>query len=144
MLRVMGPVRRSLGYAGPFGQFQPGSPDETLPPLAAAAALPKARRRIEIEEQVMIRTVMAAVVLIALTGGASAQGAGEALTREDVQALREAAQATAKATRENVDYARVVPDVLHQILAKLDKIENKLDKLENLQRASAPRQRPAR
>ena len=92
----------------------------------------------------MIRAAMAAVLLVGMAGAAEAQSAGEALTREDVQTLKDAAQATAKATRETVDYVRVVPDVLHQILAKLDKIENKLDKLENLQRANAPRQRPAR
>ena len=44
--------------------------------------------------------------------------------------LIEATQAAAKASRENVDYARVVPDLLYQILAKLDKIEDKLDKVE--------------
>jgi hypothetical protein len=49
----------------------------------------------------------------------------------DMRELVEAAKATAKAARENVDYARVTPDILTQILAKLDKIENKLDKVEN-------------
>ncbi len=44
--------------------------------------------------------------------------------------MLDAAKATAKATRENVDYARVTPDILFQILAKLDKIEDKLDKVE--------------
>jgi hypothetical protein len=88
-----------------------------------------------------MRRAIAAVLLVTIAGAAQAQGAGQALTREDVQTLKEAAQATAKATRETVDYVRVVPDVLHQILAKLDKIENKLDKLEDLQRASAPRPR---
>jgi hypothetical protein len=88
-----------------------------------------------------MRRAIAAVLLVTIAGAAQAQGAGEGLTREDVQTLKEAAQATAKATSETVDYVRVVPDVLHQILAKLDKIENKLDKLEDLQRASAPRPR---
>ncbi len=45
-------------------------------------------------------------------------------------------QATAKASRENVDYARVVPDLLYQILAKLDKIEGKLDKVETTLKAA--------
>ena len=89
----------------------------------------------------MIRAGMAAVLLAGMAAAAQAQGAGEALTREDVQTLKEAAQATAKATRETVDYVRVMPDVLHQILAKLDKIEAKLDKIEDLQRANAPRRR---
>ena len=84
----------------------------------------------------MKRAAMGAVVLLTMSGAAFAQ---DGLTREDVQALRDAAQATAKATRENVDYARVTPDILYQILAKLDKIEGKLDKLENLQRAANQR-----
>jgi hypothetical protein len=53
------------------------------------------------------------------------------LPEADMRELVEAAKATAKAARENVDYARVTPDILTQILAKLDKIENKLDKVEN-------------
>ena len=44
-------------------------------------------------------------------------------SRAEMRELVEAMQATAKASRENVDYARVVPDLLYQILAKLDKIE---------------------
>ncbi len=88
-----------------------------------------------------MRRAIAAVLLVTIAGAVQAQGAGEALTREDVQTLKEAAQATAKATRETVDYVRVMPDVLHQILAKLDTIENQLDKLVALQRADAPRQR---
>jgi len=49
----------------------------------------------------------------------------------EIRELLDAAKATAKATRENVDYARTVPDILFQILTKLDKIEDKLDKVEN-------------
>src|SRR4051794_41086013 len=48
----------------------------------------------------------------------------------EMRGLLDAAQATAKATRENLDYARVTPDLLYQILNKLDKIETKLDKIE--------------
>lgn len=58
----------------------------------------------------------------------SANGPG--LSNTDIRELVDAAKATAKATRENVDYIRVVPDVLYQILAKLDKVEAKLDKIE--------------
>lgn len=60
----------------------------------------------------------------------SAPAAGE------MRELIDAAKATAKATRENVDHARVVPDILTQILAKLDKLENKLDKIENAVKAN--------
>jgi flagellar biosynthesis regulator FlaF len=49
----------------------------------------------------------------------------------EMRELLDAAKATAKASRENVDYIRVVPDILFQILAKLDKVENKLDRIEN-------------
>jgi hypothetical protein len=60
----------------------------------------------------------------------------------EMRELLEAAKATAKATRENVDYARVTPDLLYQILAKLDKIEDKLDKVENaVKRDTAARAR---
>lgn len=55
---------------------------------------------------------------------------GAALPGAAMQELIEASKATAKAARENVDYARVTPDLLSQILAKLDKIEDKLDKVE--------------
>ncbi len=54
-----------------------------------------------------------------------------AMSGAEIRELLDAAKATAKASRENVDYIRVVPDVLYQILAKLDKVENKLDKIEN-------------
>jgi hypothetical protein len=59
-----------------------------------------------------------------------------AVTRSEVRELIEAAQATAKASRENVDYARVVPDLLYQILTKLDKIEDKLDRVDTTLKAS--------
>jgi hypothetical protein len=49
----------------------------------------------------------------------------------EMRELLDAAKATARATRENLDYAKVTPDLLYQILAKLDKIEDKLDKVEN-------------
>jgi hypothetical protein len=88
----------------------------------------------------MRSVIAAAILLVGSVGAAQAQGTG-ALTREDVQALRAAAEATAKSTRETVDYVRVTPDILHQILAKLDKIETKLDKLENLQRSASSRGR---
>jgi hypothetical protein len=57
----------------------------------------------------------------------------------EMRELVEAARAGAKAARENVEYARVVPDILTQILAKLDKIEDKLDKVENAIKAGPPR-----
>ena len=56
---------------------------------------------------------------------------GPALSSADMRELLDAAKATAKATRENVDYTRVVPDMLLQIQVKLDKLEDKLDKIEN-------------
>ena len=55
--------------------------------------------------------------------------------------LLDAAQATAKATRENLDYARVTPDLLYQILSKLDKIETKLDKIEDAVKRDTARSR---
>ncbi|HEX8664207.1 MAG TPA: hypothetical protein VF744_09285 [Beijerinckiaceae bacterium] len=67
-----------------------------------------------------------------------------ALSEADLRALVEAARATAAAVRENVDYARVTPDILTQILAKLDKIENKLDKVENAIKAGGAPRRPTR
>jgi hypothetical protein len=64
------------------------------------------------------------------------------ISSAEIRELLEAAKATAKATRDNVDYNRVVPDILFQILTKLDKIENKLDKIENaLKRNRATRTR---
>jgi len=64
-----------------------------------------------------------------------------AVSPAEIRELLDAAKATAKASRENVDYSRVVPDILFQILAKLDKIETKLDKMENALKASSARKR---
>ncbi|MEE1610392.1 hypothetical protein [Microvirga sp. CF3016] len=92
----------------------------------------------------------ASLLIIALTSQALGQTgpapAGDAVTasRTEMRELIEATQAAAKASRENVDYARVVPDLLYQILAKLDKIEDKLDKVETTLKetqASAARRR---
>jgi hypothetical protein len=70
----------------------------------------------------------------AQTSPAAAPG-GASMTRAEIRELIDAAKQTAKASRENVDYSRVVPDLLYQILAKLDKIEDKLDKVENAVKA---------
>jgi hypothetical protein len=87
----------------------------------------------------MRRTVVMGIVLAGLAGPAQAQQA-PASPEADTRELLEAARATAKATRENVDYARVTPDLLTQILAKLDKIEDKLGRLEDaVRRDNAPR-----
>jgi hypothetical protein len=64
----------------------------------------------------------------AQTGPSPSESAN--LSRADIRELIEATKAAAKASRENVDYNRVVPDILTQILAKLDKIEDKLDRVE--------------
>jgi hypothetical protein len=80
--------------------------------------------------------------LLALTVQASAQTAPApaneegSFSRAEIKELLDAAKATAKASRENVDYARVVPDILFQILTKLDKIEDKLDKIEEAAKAN--------
>jgi hypothetical protein len=86
------------------------------------------------------------VCLISLAGPVQAQTGsapapeGSTLSSADTRELLDAARATAKAARENVDYARVVPDILFQILTKLDKIEDKLDKVENaIKRERSPR-----
>lgn len=94
------------------------------------------------------------VIASALTIGLTCQAVGQtspapandtvAATRTEMRELIEAAQATAKASRENVDHARVVPDLLYQILTKLDKLEDKLDKVETTLKetqASAARRR---
>ena len=84
----------------------------------------------------------AAILTIALISQARAQTnsvpANDVVlgSRTEIRELVEAMQATAKASRENVDYARVVPDLLYQILAKLDKIEGKLDKVETTLKAA--------
>lgn len=83
---------------------------------------------------------IASVLTIGLTCQAMAQTGPAndvvAASRTEMRELIEATQAAAKASRENVDYARVVPDLLYQILAKLDKIENKLDKVETTLKAT--------
>lgn len=91
----------------------------------------------------MRRAILLGMVLACLTGSAHAQQSPirpDAETRE----LLEAARATAKAARENVDYARVVPDILTQILAKLDKIEDKLGKVEDAIKDGRPRRATGR
>jgi hypothetical protein len=90
----------------------------------------------------MRRAALAAILTLGLACQALAQTspapAGDAapVSRAEIRELIEAAQATAKASRENVDYSRVVPDLLYQILTKLDKIEDKLDKVENAVKAN--------
>jgi phage tail sheath gpL-like len=84
----------------------------------------------------MRRGFWTALALVALTGAAGAQEAASVdparpLSTGEIRELLEAAKATAKAARENVDYNRVVPDLLFQMLTKLDKLEDKLDKVEN-------------
>ena len=80
---------------------------------------------------------IASLLIVGLTGQAAGQTAAPsndavAASRTDMRELIEATQAVAKASRENVDHARVVPDLLYQILTKLDKIETKLDKVETI------------
>ena len=98
----------------------------------------------------MRSTAIASLLLIGLASQALGQTApapandAVAASRAEMRELIEAMQATAKASRENVDYARVVPDLLYQILGKLDKIEDKLDKVETTLKqtqASAARKR---
>jgi len=92
----------------------------------------------------MCRAVLTLILLLGFAAQASAQTAAAPaadnapVSRAEIRELIEAAQATAKASRENVDYTRVVPDLLYQILAKLDKIEDKLDKVENAVKSGRP------
>ena len=85
---------------------------------------------------------IASLLMIGLTSQALGQTspvpANDAVTasRADMRELIEATQAVAKASRENVDHARVVPELLYQILTKLDKIEDKLDKVETTLKAT--------
>ena len=87
--------------------------------------------------------VLVGIIAVGLMAPAQAQ-TGATLSDADLRELIEAARATAKATRENVDYARVTPDILTQILAKLDKIEDKLDKVENAIKREGASRRGAR
>jgi hypothetical protein len=88
----------------------------------------------------MCKVVGIGLVLAGLASPALAQ-TEPAPASTETRELLEAAKATAKATRENLDYARVTPDLLYQILAKLDKLENKLDKIENAIKRDTPRAR---
>ncbi len=82
-------------------------------------------------------TFLVALLAAGLAVPALAQTRPANSTRE-MRELIDAAKAGAKAAEENVEYARVVPDILTQILAKLDKLENKLDKIENILRREPP------
>ena len=79
----------------------------------------------------MRRALWAAIFCTCFGVPALAQSSAPATSEAEMRELVEAARATAKASRENVEYARTVPDILTQILAKLDKLEDKLDKVEN-------------
>jgi hypothetical protein len=82
----------------------------------------------------MRRAALFAALCLALSTQAHAQTGttpAPSMSEPEIRELLEAAKATAKASRENVEYIRVVPDILYQILAKIDKVENKLDKIEN-------------
>ena len=91
-------------------------------------------------------TMRIVAIAAVLTFGLANQAMGQAspvpspeapaVTRSEIRELIDAAQATAKASRENVDYTRVVPDLLYQILTKLDKIEDKLDRVDTTLKAS--------
>jgi hypothetical protein len=112
-----------------------------------SASMNKASGRDELEKRMRI-AVLVGIVLGGLLAAGPANAQAQAPTQDqppasasgaETKELLEAARATAKAARENVDYARVVPDILTQILAKLDKIEDKLDKVENAVKAGVPR-----
>ena len=92
----------------------------------------------------MRHTVWVGVCLLGFIGHTQAQtntapaAESPAMSSTEIRELLDAAKATAKATRENVDYARTVPDILFQILTKLDKIEDKLNKVENALKRNQP------
>jgi hypothetical protein len=98
----------------------------------------------------MRSAVLVLTCLLGLAGPALAQNPpapappGQTISTSEMRELLEAARATAKAARENVDYIRVVPDILFQILTKLDKLENKLDKVENAIKSEQARRARAR
>jgi hypothetical protein len=97
----------------------------------------------------MRAAIMIGVCLMGLTGQARAQtpstsADAPAPSAAEIRELLEAAKATAKATRENVDYVRVVPDILFQILTKLDKIEDKIDKVETALKKEQPAREKSR
>lgn len=96
----------------------------------------------------MRRPLLLGFVLASLAVPALAQQpARPAASSREMRDLIDATRESAKAAQENVEYARVVPDILTQILAKLDKLENKLDKIENILRrepaaAAEPKRAP--
>ena len=82
-----------------------------------------------------------AVLLALLAGGLAAPALAQTRPSDSTREMRELIDATkagTKAAQENVEYSRVVPDILTQILAKLDKLENKLDKIENVLKREPP------
>jgi hypothetical protein len=93
----------------------------------------------------MRRLVAVGIVMASLVAPSLAQEAPDPnrpLTTAEIRELLDAAKATAKASRENVDYVRVLPDILYQVLVKIDKLEDKLDKIEeSLKRSEASRRR---
>jgi hypothetical protein len=91
----------------------------------------------------MRRAIGIGLMLGAFTNPAWAQTEPPAAapSASEMRELLDAAKATAKATRDNLDYAKVTPDLLYQILAKLDKIEDKLDKVETAIKREAARAR---
>jgi hypothetical protein len=118
-----------------------GSRRLTRPPVGSPSRTIEAAWR-----EAMRVLVLASALALAAASSAGAQTAagGAGPSEAQIRELLDAAKATAKATRENVDYARVTPDLLFQILAKLDKIEDKLDKVENAVKAETEARKRAR
>jgi hypothetical protein len=92
----------------------------------------------------MRRPLLLGFVLASLAAPALAQQPRPAASAREMRELIDATRESAKAAQENVEYARVVPDILTQILAKLDKLENKLDKIENILRREPAAAEPKR